>query len=103
MRFWLFMKFKYIYQQISSHLSILIVAFIVLSLFFSHYVETLVYKNKAQELSEHGENIIQDIDINREDSKILYQYSHVLKGRKMEYMIFDRDRRIIYPTGGRII
>ena len=51
------MKFKYIYQQIGSHISILIVAFIVLSLFFAHYVETLVYTNKTEELSEYGQNI----------------------------------------------
>ena len=44
------MKFNYFYQQIISHISIFIVAFLVLSLFFAHYVETLVYKNKAQEL-----------------------------------------------------
>ena len=57
------MKFKYIYQQISSHISIIIVAFIVLSLFFAHYVETLVYTNKAEELSEYGKNIMKDLEM----------------------------------------
>ena len=57
------MKFKYIYQQISSHISIIIVAFIVLSLLFAHYVETLVYKNKAEELSEYGQNIMKDLEM----------------------------------------
>ena len=97
------MKFKYIYQQISSHLSILIVAFIVLSLFFSHYVETLVYKNKAEELSEYGQNIMKDLEMRIIDREVLSDYSHILAGRKIEYMIFDGDRRITYPTGGRII
>ena len=97
------MKFKYIYQQISSHLSILIVAFIVLSLFFSHYVESLVYKNKAEELSEYGQNIMKDLEMRMIDREVLSDYSHILAGRKIEYMIFDGDRRIIYPTNGRII
>lgn len=97
------MKFKYIYQQISSHISIIIVAFIVLSIFFSHYVETLVYKNKADELTEYGENIIRDIDMNRDSGNVLSQYRHVLQGRKIEYILFERNRRIVYPTGGRII
>ena len=97
------MKFKYIYQQISSHLSIIIVAFIVLSLFFSHYVESLVYKNKAEELSEYGQNIMKDLEMRLIDREVLSDYSHILAGRKIEYMIFDGDRRIIYPTNGRII
>ena len=97
------MKFKYIYQQISSHLSILIVAFIVLSMFFSHYVETLVYKNKAEELSEYGQNIMKDLEMRMIDRELLSHYSHILAGRKIEYMIFDEGRRIIYPTNGRII
>ena len=97
------MKFKYIYQQISSHISIIIVAFIVLSLLFAHYVETLVYKNKAEELSEYGQNIMKDLEMRLIDRGVLSDYSHILAGRKIEYMIFDGDRRIIYPTGGRII
>ena len=51
------MKIRYIYQQIISHISIIIVAFLVLSLLFAHYVETLIYTNKAEELIDYGENI----------------------------------------------
>jgi signal transduction histidine kinase len=96
------MKFKYIYQQISSHISIIIVAFLVLSLLFAHYVETLVYTNKAQELTEYGESIIQDLEMSQGSRVILNQYSRVLASRKIEYMVFNEGRRIIYPTGGRI-
>ena len=56
------MKFRYIYQQIVSHISIIIVAFLVLSLLFAHYVETLVYTNKTEELSDYGKNIIRDLE-----------------------------------------
>src|SRR4051812_1228842 len=98
------MKIKYIYQQIISHISILVVAFLVLSLLFAHYVETLVYTNKAEELTEYGENIIRDMERSRDGGeRVLNEYSHVLGGRKIQYMIFDEYRQIIYPTGGRII
>jgi len=98
------MKFRYIYQQIISHISIIIVAFLVLSLLFAHYVETLIYTNKTQELSEYGENIIRDIERSRDGGEqVLNEYSHVLEGRKIQYMVFDENRHIIYPTGGRII
>jgi signal transduction histidine kinase len=98
------MKFRYIYQQIISHISIIIVAFLVLSLLFAHYVETLVYTNKTQELSEYGENIIRDLERSRDGGdRVLNEYSHVLEGRKIQYMIFDENGHIIYPTGGRII
>ncbi|WP_071394453.1 sensor histidine kinase [Bacillus tuaregi] len=98
------MKIKYIYQQIISHISILVVAFLVLSILFTHYIETLVYTNKADELSEYGENIIHDLQLSRDGGEtVLNEYNHVLSGRNIQYMIFDGTRRIVYPTGGRIL
>lgn len=97
------MKIRYIYQQIISHISIIIVAFLVLSLLFAHYVETLVYTNKAEELIDYGENIIYDLERSTgSGDELLSQYSRVLRGRNIQYMIFAEDRRIIYPTDGRI-
>jgi len=98
------MKFRYIYQQIVSHISIIIVAFLVLSLLFAHYVETLVYTNKTEELSDYGKNIIRDLEKSRKGGdRVLNEYSHVLEGRNIQYMVFDENGHIIYPTGGRII
>ena len=97
------MKFRYIYQQIVSHLSIIIVAIIVLSLLFTHYVETLVYTNKTEELSDYGKNIMRDLEKSRNDgNRILNEYTHVLAGRNIQYMVFDQNGYIQYPTGGRI-
>ncbi|MBB6444621.1 sensor histidine kinase [Bacillus benzoevorans] len=97
------MKIRYIYQQIISHISIIIVAFLVLSLLFAHYVETLVYTNKAEELIDYGENIIYNLERSTDSGEqVLSQYSRVLSGRNIHYMIFAEDRRIIYPTNGRI-
>jgi signal transduction histidine kinase len=96
------MKIKYIHQQFISHISIIIVAFIVLSLLFSHYVETLVYTNKTEELTDYGENIIRELERGiytqygvEED---LQEYTRVLAARKIQYMIFDQNRQIIYPS-----
>ena len=98
------MKFRYIYQQIVSHISIIIVAFLVLSLLFAHYVETLVYTNKTEELSDYGKNILRDLEKSRDGGdRVLNEYSHVLEGRNIQYMVFDENGHIIYPTGGRII
>ena len=98
------MKFRYFYQQIVSHISIIIVAFLVLSLLFAHYVETLVYTNKTEELSDYGKNIIRDLEQSRNGGdRVLNEYSHVLEGRNIQYMVFDEKGQIIYPTGGRII
>ena len=98
------MKFRYFYQQIVSHISIIIVAFLVLSLLFAHYVETFVYTNKTEELSDYGKNIIKDLEQSRDGGdRVLNEYSHVLEGRNIQYMVFDENGQIIYPTGGRII
>ncbi len=98
------MKVRYIYQQIISHISIIIVAFLVLSLLFVHYVETLVYTNKAEELIDYGENIIGDLERTTGGGDgVLNRYSQVLSGRNIQYMIFNENRRIVYPTDGRIL
>jgi signal transduction histidine kinase len=98
------MKFRYIYQQIVSHISIIIVAFLVLSLLFAHYVETLVYTNKTEELSDYGKNILRDLEKSGDGGdRVLNEYSHVLEGRNIQYMVFNENGHIIYPTGGRII
>ncbi len=98
------MKIRYIYQQIISHISIIIVAFLVLSLLFVHYVETLVYTNKAEELIDYGENIISDLErTTGGGDQVLSRYSQVLSGRNIQYMIFNENRRIVYPTDGRIL
>ncbi len=89
------MKFKYIYQQFFSHISIIIVAFLLLSLLFSHYVENLIYENKAEELISYGDAILKDMKESPIASdQILNQYSNVLAARKMSFSMFDRDRNL---------
>lgn len=94
------MRIKYIYQQLISHISVLIVAFLVLSLLFAHYVETLVYQNKVDELNQYGENILREVE--RESfrqEEIFIEYKNVLEGRKIHFGIFDLGRKEIYMVG----
>jgi hypothetical protein len=79
------MKFKYFYQQFFSHISIIIVAFLLLSILFAHYFENLIYENKSEELISYGKAILSDLKeaapIDSDD--VLNQYSNVLAARKM--------------------
>ena len=88
-------RINYISQQFISHISIIIVAFLVLSLLFAHYVGNLVYENKADELISFGEAIISDIDRNPVLSEqIINQYSNVLRSRKISFSMFDQDANL---------
>ncbi|WP_075980054.1 sensor histidine kinase [Bacillus massilinigeriensis] len=90
------MKFKYIYQQFISHISIIVVAFLVLSLLFSHYVENLVYNNKTEELITYGKNILHDLDRGKTGGEqVISQYANVLSGRGISFSLFDINKNIL--------
>ncbi|MBD8067703.1 sensor histidine kinase [Bacillus sp. PS06] len=98
------MRIKYIYQLLASHLSILLVAFSILSILFAHYVENLVYQNKAEELSAYGNSILSDLQKNpNRQGVIADQYSQVLIGRKIQYLVFDENFNINYPLQARML
>lgn len=92
-------RINYIFQQFISHISIIIVAFLVLSLLFAHYVGNLVYENKADELMTYGKAIISDIDRNPHlTEQVINQYSNVFRSRKISFSMFDQDA-ILYAVG----
>jgi signal transduction histidine kinase len=96
------MKVKYIYQQFISHISIIIVAFLILSLVFTQYVETLVYKNKTEELISYGENILRDLDRGSErPDQVINQYARVLFGRDIQFSVFDKNIQLLNPIRWR--
>ncbi|MDZ5473998.1 HAMP domain-containing sensor histidine kinase [Bacillus sp. 31A1R] len=96
------MRIKYFYQQFSSHIGIIVVAFLILSLLFSHYVERLVYENKTEELMTYGENILKDIQFSRlRTEQIIYQYENVLIGRNIHFSVFDLNAKILNPSTGK--
>ncbi|HWO76175.1 MAG TPA: HAMP domain-containing sensor histidine kinase [Bacillus sp. (in: firmicutes)] len=91
------MKIKYFYQQFISHISVIVVAFLVLSLLFTQYMERIVYQNKADELITYGENILREFDrtvFGREN--ILNQYYNVLNDRDILFAVFDDKSSILY-------
>lgn len=96
------MKVKYIYQQFISHISIIIVAFLILSLLFTHYVETLVYKNKTEELIAYGDNIWRDLRRGSErPEQIINQYARVLFARDIQFSVFDQNVQLLNPIRWR--
>jgi len=96
-------KFKYFYQQFFSHISIIIVAFALLSILFAHYLGNLVYQNKAEELITYGKAIISDMkDSPYNTGQIVEQYSNVLAARKMSFNMFDEKGKLFFRNGPAI-
>lgn len=95
------MKVKYLYQQLFSHLSVIIIAFVILSLLFSQFVEQFVYNNKIDELTTYGYNILHDIEATTRGSQtVLSEYSTVLVGRDILFSLFDEESKIVYAMQG---
>lgn len=95
------MKIKYLYQQLFSHLSVIIIAFVILSLLFSQFVEQFVYNNKIEELTTYGHNILNDMETTTRGSQaVLSEYSTVLVGRGIQFSLFDEESKIIYAKQG---
>ena len=92
------MKFKYLYQQLISHISVLVVAFLVLSILFAHYVERSVLQNKVDELTLYGQNILHELERNQlSQERVINQYSGVLKGRSIRFSVFNQQGVSINP------
>ncbi len=96
------MKVKYFYQQFGSHMSVIIVAMIVLSILFTHYLEKFIYENKIEELTSYGESILTELETSRQGTKqILQNYGNVLVDQDIYFSLFDENSRIIYAMEGK--
>ncbi|SIT87289.1 sensor histidine kinase [Edaphobacillus lindanitolerans] len=94
------MKFRYLYQLTASHIGVLLIAFLILNVMFTHFAEGLIYKNKTDELVAYGENILQDLSEDPSASgRTLGEYGRVLSGRDIQYSLFDADSAVIYSSG----
>ncbi|MGG4491570.1 sensor histidine kinase [Metabacillus idriensis] len=93
------MRIKYIYQLFLSHISILIIAFMILSLVVAQYAESFVYENKVEELEQYGNRILTDVKNNRGE-RALREYEHVLSARGIRFSLFDEKGMIFYPYAG---
>lgn len=95
------MRIKYVYQQLVSHIGVIIIAVLVFSLLFTHFIERFVYENKIDELTAYGQNILHDLEQHPyQTQSVLNQYGSVLAGREIQYSLFDERSTIIYSAGG---
>ncbi|MEG9295235.1 HAMP domain-containing sensor histidine kinase [Mangrovibacillus sp. Mu-81] len=95
------MKFRYLYQLLLSHTTVLIIAFLILGTLFSHYVENLVYENKVTELRSYGDKILSDLE-RPSPRRPLYleEYSNLLQARNIDLITFNRQGEVSYSRGG---
>ncbi|MEX3714886.1 ATP-binding protein [Cytobacillus horneckiae] len=93
------MSNKYFYKLLSSHIMILVLAFLLIGLLFSQFVKNYIFENKVNELSEYGEQILLDVTLKSNDTEeLLRKYSQLLDARKIQYILFDGNADIIYPN-----
>ncbi|MED1229158.1 HAMP domain-containing sensor histidine kinase [Bacillus nakamurai] len=87
------MRIKYLYQLLLSHVSILILAFVIIISLFSHFVKDFAYQNKVEELSSYAQQITMEFDGRGLDMRRLYPYQDILKTRQTRFIIFDEKQR----------
>ncbi|MDQ0428038.1 signal transduction histidine kinase [Planomicrobium stackebrandtii] len=92
-------RFKYFYQLIASHMSILLIAFLILSILFVRYVDDFAYNEKAEELETYGEQIIAELERPRPGTN-LQAYVSILEAQNINFIVFDQQSRILYPVAG---
>ncbi|RSK43038.1 HAMP domain-containing protein, partial [Bacillus canaveralius] len=92
------MKIKYFYQLLISHIGILILAFLILSLLFSQFVENYIFENKVEELNAYGEQVLSDVSSGLDgDERYLLYYSQMLNARNIRFFLFDSEGRVLFP------
>lgn len=97
------MKFKYFYQQLLSHISVIVVAFLIVALLFTQFVEQYMYENKTEELMTYGETILTNLTASEKPAQqLLQEYGSVLKNRPIHFSLFNEQSEIIYASDGKI-
>ncbi|MBD1382213.1 sensor histidine kinase [Metabacillus arenae] len=98
------MKIRYFYQLLASHISILIIAFLILTAMFSQFVQGFIFDNKVEELTTHGESILNELNsFNFDSMQKLDHYNEVLSARKVQFAIFNHESKVLFPTRQRLI
>ncbi|WP_313903003.1 HAMP domain-containing sensor histidine kinase [Planococcus salinarum] len=89
-------RINYFYQLMGSHLSILLVSFLILSLLFVRFVEEFAYQDKAEELESYGQQILRELE-GPQPAANLEQYVSILQAQNINFIVFDQQSRILYP------
>ncbi len=92
-------RINFFYQLLASHLSVLLIAFLILSLLFVNYVEDLAFDEKAEELESYGVKILQELEAPRPGTN-LQSYVSILETQNINFIVFDQQSRILYPVSG---
>lgn len=96
------MKFNYFYQQFISHISVLILAFVIVAMLFTQFIERYVYESKIDELTTYGQTILTDLgQSGKSTNQILGEYANVLESRQIHFSLFNEKSTIIYTADGR--
>lgn len=96
------MKFKYFYQQLFTHIFVIIIAFIIIAITFTQFIEKFVYESKIEELSTYGQTILEDLaSSNKSTDQLLGEYGNVLESRDIHFSLFNDRSTIIYTVDGR--
>ncbi len=80
-------------------MSILLIAFLILSILFVRYVDDFAYGEKAEELESYGERIIAELERARPGTN-LQAYVSILEAQNISFIVFDQQSRILYPVSG---
>ncbi|PAY12428.1 HAMP domain-containing sensor histidine kinase [Bacillus sp. 7705b] len=83
------MRIKYLYQLLLSHVSILILAFVIIISLFSYFVKEFAYQNKVEELTSYAVQIASEFQTGQVDMRRLYPYQDILRTRKTQFIIFN--------------
>ncbi|WP_263621539.1 sensor histidine kinase [Rossellomorea aquimaris] len=91
------MNIKYLYQLLISHMTPILVAFLILSFSFSQFIENLVYENKVEELMTYGEQIgsLSNERMPRGNTMTrVRSYSDLLKARNIHFLFFNEEGKV---------
>src|SRR5699024_7198964 len=96
------MKFKYFYQQFISHISVIVIAFIIVAFLFAQFVEQYIYESKTEELTAYGETILTNLTASeKRPEQLLEEYGSVLRDRPIHFSLFNEKSEIIYASDGK--
>lgn len=98
------MKVKYFYQQLGSHIIIVLSSFLILSLMFSHFIKNFVYENKVEDLTAFGEHVLSDLlsEPSFQNWATLMTYNKVLEARHIRVFLFDENGDIFIAKNSKL-
>ena len=90
------MKIKYLYQLLASHISILVLAFLITGALFSHFAKDFAYESKVDELSSYGYRIMGEMEMRPKGAPaIMKPFEEILRSRKISFFLFNEKKEVL--------